>query len=153
VAGVGKATIYRRYGSKEELVKEAVRRLHQELEVPEDSGSLRGDYAALARFLAGRASEIVTVMPRLLADAADDAELHRIFYDNLVRPRRAVLEMLLQRAIARGEVRADVDLDLAVDLIAGPMIYRLLITGGDVAGVGERSLRVLDAVIEGLGPR
>ena len=41
-AGVGKATIYRRYGSKEELVKAAVEHLHQDLPVPEDTGSLRG---------------------------------------------------------------------------------------------------------------
>jgi hypothetical protein len=53
---------------------------------------------------------------------------------------------------ARGELRADVDSDLAVDLMVGPMIYRLIIAGGEASGLGDPA-EVLEAVLAGLRPR
>ena len=52
----------------------------------------------------------------------------------------------------RGEIRADVDTDLAIDLMVGPFIYRLIIAGGDEAGLGS-PVELLGAVLEGLRPR
>jgi AcrR family transcriptional regulator len=152
-AGVGKATIYRRWSSKEELVRDAVVFMHDDLEAP-DTGSLRGDYegmASLVRSAAQRAGA-ATLMPRLLGDAANDPELLAIFYDNLVAPRRAQMRAILERAVARGEIRDDVDIDLIIDLFAGPVVYRLLITGGDLSqlhAVDEQ----LDVLLYGLAPR
>jgi AcrR family transcriptional regulator len=152
-AGVGKATIYRRWSSKEELVRDAVVFMHDDLEAP-DTGSLRGDYegmASLVRSAAQRAGA-ATLMPRLLGDAANDPELHAIFYDNLVAPRRAQMRAILERAVARGEIRDDVDIELIIDLFAGPVVYRLLITGGDLSqlhAVDEQ----LDVLLYGLAPR
>jgi AcrR family transcriptional regulator len=152
-AGVGKATIYRRWSSKEELVRDAIVFMHDDLQAP-DTGSLRGDYegmAALVRSAAHRAGA-ATLMPRLLGDVANDPELRAIFYDNLVEPRRAQMRAVLQRAVARGEIRDDVDIELIIDLFAGPVVYRLLITGGDyvqLPAVDEQ----LDALLNGLAPR
>jgi len=152
-AGVGKATIYRRWSSKEELVRDAIVFMHDDLQAP-DTGSLRGDYegmATLVRSAAHRAGA-ATLMPRLLGDVANDPELRAIFYDNLVEPRRAQMRAVLQRAVARGEIRDDVDIELIIDLFAGPVVYRLLITGGDyvqLPAVDEQ----LDALLNGLAPR
>jgi AcrR family transcriptional regulator len=155
VAGVGKATVYRRYGSKEELVRAAVAHLHQELPLPPDTGSVRGDFKAVAESAraSAEAAEWLTFMPRMLAEVAHDPELRALFHDALVGPRRSVLTAVLRRGIERGEIRADVDLDLAVDLVTGPVIYRIIITGGDLGQMMERPLQVLDAVLEGLRPR
>jgi AcrR family transcriptional regulator len=152
-AGVGKATIYRRWSSKEELVRDAIVFLHDDLEAP-DTGSLRGDYegmAARVRSAAQRAGA-ATLMPRLLGETALDPDLHAIFYENLVAPRRAQMRAILQRAVARGEIRDDVDVDLIIDLFAGPVVYRLLLTRGDLTqlpAVDEQ----LDALLDGLAPR
>ena len=152
-AGVGKATIYRRWCSKEELVRDAIVFMHDDFRPP-DTGSLRGDYegmASLVRSAAHRAGA-ATLMPRLLGDVANDPELRAIFYDNLVEPRRAQMRAVIERAVARGEVRDDVDIELVIDLFAGPVVYRLLITGGDYAqlpAVDEQ----LDALLNGLAPR
>jgi AcrR family transcriptional regulator len=154
-AGVGKATLYRRYGSKEELVKAAVAHLHSDLAVPEDTGSVRGDFQVVANEIlaAAQVTGALTFMPRVLADVAGDPEMHAIFSGALVEPRRRVIETILRRGIERGEVRADADLDLAVDLIAGPMIYRIIITGGDIERIAERPMQILETVLTGLSPR
>jgi AcrR family transcriptional regulator len=151
-AGVGKATIYRRWSSKEELVRDAIVFLHDEFETP-DTGSLRGDYAALATAVRASASRggAATLMPRLLGDAVNDPELFAIFRANLVDPRRAALRTVLERAVARGEIRAGIDVELMIDLFAGPAVYRLLITGGDMAQMFSVEEQI-DALLNGLAP-
>jgi len=132
-SGVGKATLYRRFGSKAELVAHVVRLLNRGITAP-DTGSLEGDWLALADTVlsAARTTNSAVFLPRLLAESAGDAELHRIFYENLVQPRRAATREVLERAIARGELREDLDVELAMDVLVGPIIYRLLIAGGDI---------------------
>jgi AcrR family transcriptional regulator len=152
-AGVGKATIYRRWSSKEEMVRDAIVYLNQEFQTP-DTGTFRGDYDAIVTMTIASAqrSGAANFMPRLLAEAAGNPELHAIFYANLVAPRRRALRQALERAVRRGELRDDVDLELAIDLLAGPVVYRLLITAGDfdqLFAVDD----LLDAVLGGLSPR
>jgi AcrR family transcriptional regulator len=131
-AGVGKATLYRRYGSKQELVSEAIRHLNQQIDLP-DTGTVRSDILAVAAAVMAGAERVAfaSFAPRLLADAAGDPEMHAIFYENLVAPRRAVMGEVLRRGVARGELRADLDVELTIDLLTGPWVYRLLISGGD----------------------
>jgi AcrR family transcriptional regulator len=151
-AGVGKATIYRRWSSKEELVRDAIVFLHEEFDTP-DTGSLRGDYEALAMAVRASASKggATTLMPRLLGESVNDPELFAIFRANLVEPRRAALRAVLERAIARGEIREGLDVELLLDLFAGPAVYRLLITGGDMAQMFSVEAQ-MDALMNGLAP-
>ncbi len=152
-AGVGKATIYRRWDSKAELVKDAIQYVGAELPVP-DTGSLAGDYAAVAAAVVSIATDrnAALLMPRLLAEASRDEELHAIFYAQLVEPRRRVMRIVLARARDRGEVRDDVDIELTIDMLAGPVIYRLLLTGGDLAPAAAVAPRLLEALLTGLRP-
>jgi hypothetical protein len=78
--------------------------------------------------------------------------MHDLFSEHLVEPRRRVVKAIVARAKERGEVRSDVDLELAADLIAGPMIYRVIMAGGKIERLGN-PLDVLNAVLEGLRPR
>jgi AcrR family transcriptional regulator len=132
-SGVGKATLYRRFGSKEDLVAHVVRHLNQGITAP-DTGSLSGDWEAIAASVlaASRSTDAAVFLPRLLAESAGIPELHRIFYDNLVAPRRAAMREVLEHAITRGELRDDLDFELVLDVFVGPIIYRLLISAGDV---------------------
>jgi AcrR family transcriptional regulator len=149
-SGVGKATLYRRYGSKGDLVAHVVRHLNQDIAAP-DTGSLAGDWEAIAQTVLGaaQATRATVLLPRLLAESVDEPELHAIFYENLVRPRRAALLEVLRRAVARGDLREDVDLELVVDLLVGPYIYRLLISGGDVDALFPPQ-QLLEALMRGL---
>jgi AcrR family transcriptional regulator len=153
-SGVGKATLYRRYGSKEELVKAAIVHLNSDIPLPDDTGTVVGDFAATAQtIIAGAArTGALTLMPRLLSEVVNDPEMHALFSQHLVEPRRRVVRAIVERAKARGELREDIDPDLAVDLMVGPMIYRLIIAGGAASGLGDPA-EVLEAVLAGLRPR
>jgi AcrR family transcriptional regulator len=153
-SGVGKATLYRRYGSKEELVREAIVHLNSDIPMPADTGSVAGDFAATAQTILERASRTgaLALMPRLLSEVVGDAEMHALFSLHLVEPRRRIVREIVERGKARGELRADVDTDLAVDLMVGPIVYRLIIAGGDASGIGDPA-ELLEAVLAGLRPR
>jgi AcrR family transcriptional regulator len=153
-SGVGKATLYRRYGSKEELVRAAIVHLNADVPLPDDTGTMVGDFAATAQtILAGAArTGALTLMPRLLSDVAGDAEMHELFYEHLVEPRRKVVRAIVERAQARGEIRADIDPETAIDLMVGPFIYRVIIAGGDVTKLGDPA-ELLQTLVDGLRPR
>ena len=150
-AGVGKATLYRRYGSKQELVTDAIRHLNQPLDTP-DTGTVREDILAVARSVMAGAERVqfASFVPRLLAEAAGDTEMHAIFYENLVAPRRAVMGDVLRRGVERGELHADLDVELAIDIVTGPWVYRLLISGGDPAVYRLDPAALLDLILGGL---
>jgi AcrR family transcriptional regulator len=153
-SGVGKATLYRRYGSKEELVRAAIVHLNSDIPMPDDTGSVVGDFAATAQtIIAGAArTGALSLMPRLLSEVVGDPEMHALFSKHLVEPRRRVVRGIVERAKARGDIRADVDTNVAVDVMVGPMIYRLIIAGGEASGLGDPA-EVLEAVLAGLRPR
>jgi AcrR family transcriptional regulator len=146
-AGVGKATIYRRYESKEALVVAAVSELVSEIAIP-DTGSTRGDLLALMREAVTLYTGSVAgpVMRSLVGALGRRPELAQIVRDEFLAKRRAALGEVIERGIARGDLRADLDLELAVDALGGALFYRLLITGGPIddglaTGVVELILR------------
>jgi AcrR family transcriptional regulator len=154
-AGVGKATLYRRFGSKQDLVAAAIQHLNQPLALP-DTGSVRDDILAVARSVLAGAErvEFAIFAPRLLAESAGDREMHAIFYEHLVAPRRAIMGEVLRRGVGRGELRADLDIELAIDVLTGPWVYRLLISGGDASTLYRTDpAALLDLLLQGLAAR
>jgi AcrR family transcriptional regulator len=150
-AGVGKATIYRRHRSKEELVTAAIAALVSEIEVP-DTGSTRGDLLALMQNAVGvyRASVEAAVMPSLVDAMSRDAALARTVREGFLAGRRAALGAVLERGVGRGDLRVDLDLELALDVLGGPLFYRLLVTGGPI----DRQLAdgVVELILRGFAP-
>ena len=133
-AKAGKQTVYRHFGNKPRLALEAfVHKVSQEPELP-DTGSLRSDLRAYL----DRVSSMMDVPHKrvmlggLLAEVQADAELGEAFRQTIVEAKRAALRTVFQRGIARGEVAPEADLDVLVDLIQGPLWYRLLVSGSRV---------------------
>jgi AcrR family transcriptional regulator len=147
-AGVSKATIYRRYPGKVDLVIAAAEALGRSVKGPSpDTGSLRDDLRALGfgyrRLLED--SEAGRAIPALIVARHRDPELaaaHRAF----VAARRAEVAGIVRRGVERGEIDAESDVELAVDLLVGPLFYRILVNGDTPAP--DYVERLVDAVLQ-----
>lgn len=126
-AGVGKATVYRHWGSRADLIVDAVSSLVTDDEAA-DRGSLRADLeAAYDRISQVCGTGIMAqVLPTLTEAAGRDPELASVHKGFVVRRRRHLVAAL-ERAAERGELRPGLDLGVVADLVAGPMFYKKLV--------------------------
>jgi len=141
-AGVAKQTIYRWWPSKFEILMDTfLEDAADALEIPDTgtaAGDLRHHLRQLAAFLSGDPAG--RVMLALIGQAQQDAGIARAFQQRFLDERRALDRTILERAVARGDIRADTDLELVIDMIYGPVYHRVLLTG----------LPVDDSFIDGL---
>jgi AcrR family transcriptional regulator len=155
-AGVAKTTIYRRYRSKDELALAVLVDMVEHVAAAPDLGDTRAELVAFLK----RAVKILgttlmgRVMQGLVSDLAADPELARAFRERVVALRVAELQRLIERGIARGDLRPDADYQLVNELLFGPIYYRLLLSGGPLDG--KLAERVVTAVLPSFtvaGPR
>jgi AcrR family transcriptional regulator len=150
-AGVGKTTIYRRWSSKEELVSAAVGTLSEDLSAP-DAGTVRDDLVGLARQMIRTLASEPTgrVLPRIASEMASGSSIGRTYARTVLGPRRELVGAVLRRGLERGELRADLDVELAIDELIGPLIVRRLLGGPGSATTGSLPEHLVDAVLRGL---
>jgi AcrR family transcriptional regulator len=127
-AGVSKATIYRRYSSKLELVAAAMY-ASAEHKVAPDTGSLEGDLRALLHTLKAVVLDptLGAGIRHLVVDGQAEPEL-RAVHDEFLQHRRATWKAALERGVARGELAEDLAVEVAIDLLTGPLTLRHLMT-------------------------
>jgi AcrR family transcriptional regulator len=152
-AGVSKATIYRWWPTKETLALDA---LYTEWDTtrpsPRDTGSLRGDLLALLRPWARLASSrpYGRVLAALLTEAQTDPVFAAQYRQHVVEPRRDQARAVFRRAIERGEIPADIKIEVALDLLYGPLYHRLL---HGHAPLNDRFTQdVIDMALSGIQP-
>jgi AcrR family transcriptional regulator len=151
-AGVGRNTIYRRWSSKEELIVEALEELIADLDIRE-----RGDVYSLlldwirdfARIfgdpLYGR------ILPVVLGELQQNPAFAEVYAEQVVRPRYEALVGVLRRAVERGELRRDADVEQIADLLAAPPFVRVLPVG--LPPVTERyAEELLETIWHGIAP-
>ena len=150
-AGVAKTTVYRRWPSKPALVVAAAEELAANIRRP-DTGTVREDLIALIRDIIIVFTETVAgrIVRGLLSDMAENPDLAEAIGEFLGTRRKIMFE-ILQRGISRGELRPDIDLELAADMMYGPIYYRFLVRRAPLNP--EFADRVVDAVLRGKGLR
>jgi AcrR family transcriptional regulator len=149
-AGVGKATIYRRWRSKEELVRAALGEILED-EEPPDTGSLAGDLRAILRVMVRDASGVKgQLMPALCGEAQTDPELAEILA-SFSGEKRRVFDAVFDRAVARGELEPGVDVEVCTEVLLGPVLARRLITRGALDDAFAD--KVVEIVVSGLAVR
>ncbi len=128
-AGVGKTAIYRRWSNKLEMVIGIVSDIvGQRMPMP-DTGSLRGDLDILLRIAAHALAHRLAsqIIPDLLAEAARTPKIAETLHQTLLTYQREVGVHLVGRAVERGELPPGTDPDTAVDLLLGPLYWRLAV--------------------------
>jgi AcrR family transcriptional regulator len=127
-ADVGKATIYRRWSSKEALVLDALKSAMSPIG-DIDTGHLLHDLDLYFAELVSRFEQnpMSDVLPHLIEAACHDPAIQTSL-DDWVRFRRLPLRRIYERAQDRGEISADADVDVLIDATIGPFVYRRLLT-------------------------
>ena len=153
MAGVGKASVYRRFSGKEDLVVEAVASLSEQPPLRKGMG-VRDELVALLETIRRKNDSSISgkIFPRLLSAGIENPRLMQRYREQVLDPRRQRFLDVVQRGIEEGLIRPDVDPGHAVDLVVGPMVYRNLIRhdpppGPDLAG------RIVDDVLVALAPK
>jgi AcrR family transcriptional regulator len=128
-AHASKATIYRRWPGKAALVVDALQRSKGSRPEP-DTGSLIGDLAAIGEgFCSAENSFNAKIMLGLITALAHDAEIREVFRARMIEPGMNSMRTLFERAVERGEVSKNANLDLLASIFPALMIQQVLITG------------------------
>jgi AcrR family transcriptional regulator len=152
-AGVGKTTIYRRWPSKGLLALDAFVASFQAQQPLPDTGTLRGDMiAALTLWVrAVTQTPMGGMLTGLIAEAQHDPSLRAAWRERVLEPLRSQHRIILDRAIARGEIPATVDREVVLDLFFGAAQHRLLL--GHLPLSDDFISEVADVILDGIRPR
>jgi AcrR family transcriptional regulator len=149
-AGVSKATIYRRWRSKEELAIELLNVLAAPFLAVPDSGDTRAELSAVTQSCIGRLTEsdFGPVVRAMLCEIAANPGVGDQFRAVVVQARRDEVQKVIERGIARGDIARSIGPDVATELLIGPIYFRMVFGGPLDREFGEK---IVDAFLSGKG--
>lgn len=148
-ARASKATVYRRWPSKAELVLAAFTEGLRQVAVPPETGTLRGDLLRLGDVICEHAEQHASTMRAVLVEVSRSPALNAVMQNQFLSQRHALIRHVLQQAIDRGEIVAEAVDDELWDLLPGYLIFRSIVQGRPAS---RRTVRLLvdHVVIPGL---
>lgn len=143
-AGVGKSALYRRWPGKGAMAAAAIGELGVPAAPRPDTGSLRGDIRVIVESMVAWLShpQIGRILPDVIAEAVREPALDTALREHVGNPRRDAVRVVLDRAADRGELA--VPAELALDLLAAPVYWRMIVRRG------EHGAEYLDELTEAL---
>jgi len=148
-SGVAKTTIYRRWRDSDELALAVLVERTATLTPPRDVGDTRKELLAFLK----TAKQVIRpggVAQGLASAIATQPDLGRTYRERIVDVRRSELKVVIDRGIARGDFRPDVDIWVAHELLIGPLYYRLLFSGAPLGTKHDNQL--VDALLRAFAP-
>jgi AcrR family transcriptional regulator len=143
-SGVAKTTIYRRWRDKDELALAILVDATDKISAPPDLGDTRKELLTFVK-TAKRIIQSGGIYRGLVSDIATRPELARIYRERIVDKRLAEVKTVIDRGIARGDLRDDTDVRLVHELLVGPLFYRLLFSGAPLNTAHAN--QIVDAVM------
>ncbi|MDT7799236.1 MAG: hypothetical protein QOI78_2669 [Actinomycetota bacterium] len=152
-AGVGKSALYRRWASKHEMITAVVAEFSVSRAVLEDTGSLRGDLRVTLQAMIDWLTHPLfsRILPDLVAEGARNPEMAESARTSIGGPRRDRAEVMLRRAVDRGELPADLDVEMAMDVLGAPIYWRMVVRRAPVEP--DYLERLVEYVLRALGAR
>ncbi|WP_327314608.1 TetR/AcrR family transcriptional regulator [Streptomyces sp. NBC_01235] len=152
-AGVGKATIYRRWSGKEELFVDVLRAAEPEDSEALPGTSLRDDLIVLLEGLRqrGLANRSSAILYNVHAQMKSSPKIWAAYHNSVIAPRRRMGIEVLRRGQENGELRADLDVELVNDIVVGPMLVRAVLRP-DAELPEDLPERIVDTLLAGLRP-
>jgi len=148
-AGVSKATIYKWWPNKSLVALDAfLARMTEQVPMP-DTGSAEQDFTQqMQSVVAFYNSPLGRLFGQFIAEGQSDQQFRSLFRERFLYPRRQAALVMWRRGVARGEIRGEVDPEIVLDLIYGPMIFRLLAGHGSLSD--EESSAMVKTIFRGL---
>lgn len=129
-AKVSKATIYKWWPNKAAVIIDGyLNATSVELPMPDTGSTVEDMFIQVNNFVKFLTTRKGNVITEIIAEGQHDSQLADIYRKAYFTPRREISKQILERGISRGELAKDLNLDVTMDLIWGPIFYRLLITG------------------------
>jgi AcrR family transcriptional regulator len=128
-ARASKATIYRRWPTKAELVLAAFVEGTRQVAVDPDTGTLRGDLQALGESICAHVSTHGSTIRAVLVEVSRSADLEAMMQEQFFDQRKALMAQVLARAVDRGEIEASAITEDFWDVLPGYLVYRSVLTG------------------------
>lgn len=128
-ARASKATLYRRWPTKAQLVMAAFIEGTRQVAVDPDTGTLRGDLLALGEQILAHVSTHVGTIRAVLVEVSRNAELNALMQEQFLAQRKALMAHVLARAVDRGEIHASAITEDLWDVLPGYLIHRTVLTG------------------------
>ncbi|MEW9527824.1 TetR/AcrR family transcriptional regulator [Microbispora sp. NPDC049125] len=153
-AGVGKTTIYRRWTNKEDLVVDALASLKPPIPLSR-GGSVRDDLVTYLRVIReeSRHQRTRCIMNIAMTDTERHPRLAERFREIAIKPRREVVLAVLRRGIDSGELRADLDVEVAMGMLSGAIIWHVKWSDPDEEISEDLPERIVDEALKGFRPR
>jgi len=150
-AGVSKATIYKWWPNKSLVALDAfLARMTKEVLIP-DTGSAEQDFKQqLHSVVAFYNSSLGKLFGQFIAEGQSDPQFLVRFHERFLYPRRKAALVMWRRGVERGEIRREIDPEMVLDLMYGPMIFRLLAGHGSLSN--EESVVMVETIFRGLRP-
>ena len=126
-ARASKATVYRRWPSKAELVLAAFIEGVRQVAVPPDTGTLRGDLLRLGELVCQEGRQHASTIRAVLVEVSRNLALNTVMQDQFIEQRKALIRHVLQQAVDRGEIEDAAISDELWDLLPGYLIFRSII--------------------------